>query len=46
LPEIRLTQSGEIPAWEEGFEGLKSLEIEFMDADGQVKRMRIDYQEQ
>ncbi len=46
LPEIRLTQSGEIPIWEEGFEGLKSLEIEFMDADGQVKRMRIDYQEQ
>jgi hypothetical protein len=46
LPEIRLTQSGEIPTLEEDLEGIKSLEIEFMDADGQTKRMRIDYQEQ
>ena len=46
LPEIRLTQSGEVPTLQEDLEGIKSLEIEFMDADGQTKRMRIDYQEQ
>lgn len=45
LPEIRLTKEGEIPNLEDDFGGLKSLEIEFKDADGQIKTMRIDYQE-
>jgi hypothetical protein len=46
LPEIRLTQDGEIPLLEDGFEDYKSLEIEFKDGDGRIQKLRIDYQEQ
>lgn len=46
LPEIRLTNSDEIPSDDEGGSGLKSMEIEFQDQNGQTKRLRLDYQEQ
>ena len=45
LPEIRLTREGEIPPLDDGRESLKSLEIEFRDASGQQKKLRIDYKE-
>ncbi|OGB68892.1 MAG: hypothetical protein A2Y94_04010 [Caldithrix sp. RBG_13_44_9] len=45
-PEIRLTKADEIPSDEEGVGDLKSLEIEFKDADGKTRKMIIDYQEE
>jgi hypothetical protein len=45
-PEIRLTDPDEIPSDEEGMGDLKSLEIEFKDADGKTRKMIIDYQEE
>jgi hypothetical protein len=45
-PEIRLTIADEIPSDEEGIGDLKSLEIEFKDADGKTRKMIIDYQEE
>lgn len=45
LPEIRLTSESEIPPLEEGYENMKSLEIEFQDANGNTKKLRIDYKE-
>jgi hypothetical protein len=45
LPEIRLTREGEIPPMDDGRESLKTLEIEFQDATGQQKKLRIDYKE-
>ena len=45
-PEIRLTNSDEIPSDEESLGDLKSLEIEFKDADGKTRKMIIDYQEE
>jgi hypothetical protein len=45
-PEIRLTNPDEIPSDEEGTGNLKSLEIEFKDADGNTRKMIIDYQEE
>lgn len=46
LPEMRLTNKEEIPAFTEGNEGAKIIEIEFRDPAGQVKKMRIDYTEE
>ena len=45
-PEIRLTNTDEIPSEEAGVGELKSLEIEFKDADGRIRKMIIDYQEE
>ena len=45
-PEIRLTNSDEIPTDEDEMGNLKSLEIEFKDADGKTRKMIIDYQEE
>jgi ferric-dicitrate binding protein FerR (iron transport regulator) len=45
LPEIRLTQDGEIPTFEDGIDNYRSLEIEFRDTNGQTKNLRIDFTE-
>lgn len=45
LPEIRLTREGEIPPLEGGLGNNKSLEIEFRDAEGNLKKLHINYQE-
>lgn len=45
LPTITLTKEGDIPADEDKTEDLKTLEIEFKDATGNVKKLRLDYQE-
>ncbi len=46
LPDIRLTQDGEIPSLEEGTGGMKTLEIEFKDENGQIKKLRLDYSQE
>jgi len=43
LPDIRLTQEGEIPFLNDSYENFKTLEIEFRDANGQIKKLRLDY---
>ncbi len=45
LPEIRLTQPGEIPKTEEEQGGNKLMEIEFRDSEGRTRKLQIEYKE-
>ncbi len=45
LPEIRLTQPGEVPETEEEQNGDKLMEIEFRDSEGRTRKLQIEYKE-
>jgi hypothetical protein len=45
-PEITLTNPNDIPTWDEEAGRFQMLEIEFQDAEGRTRDLRIDYLEQ
>ena len=45
LPEIRLTRDDEIPILDDEIGQIKTLDVEFKDTSGNLKKLRIDYEE-
>jgi hypothetical protein len=45
LPEIRLTRDDEVPELDDEIGQIKTLDVQFKDTNGNLKKLRIDYEE-